>query len=93
MTVSYLGIGSESSMLELGGGGVLLNVKGSGIVEADDANSSADSSTMLVAATGMLGYRSQAPDGGFVFRIGLSPVMTFGAGFLPWGYLSLGAGF
>jgi hypothetical protein len=93
LTVSYLGIGSDTNMLELGGGAVIMNVTGSGIIEADDAGASADASVTLFAATGMLGYRRQPADGGFVFRVGASPLMTFGAGFLPWGYLSLGAAF
>lgn len=93
LTVSYLGIGSETNMLELGGGAVIMNVKGSGVVETDDTSQDAAASATLFAATGMIGYRRQPADGGFVFRIGASPVMTFGAGFLPWGYLSLGAAF
>ena len=93
LTVSYLGIGSETNMLEVGGGAVIMNVKGSGVVETDDTSQDAAASATLFAATGMVGYRRQPADGGFVFRIGASPVMTFGAGFLPWGYLSLGAAF
>jgi hypothetical protein len=45
--------------------------------------------------TAIAGYRHQPSDGGFVFRVGASPVATFGkyGGVLPWGYLSLGAAF
>jgi hypothetical protein len=93
LTVSYLGIGSYSNMLEVGGGPVIMHVRGSGIVEADGDSAEAGASTTLFAATAMVGYRHQPADGGFVFRVGASPVMAFGAGLLPWGYLSLGAAF
>jgi hypothetical protein len=93
VTVSYLGIGSDSNMLEVGGGPVIMNIKGSGVVETDETASGAEASATVFAMTGMVGYRHQPADGGFVFRVGASPVMAFGAGFLPWGYLSLGAAF
>jgi hypothetical protein len=93
LTVSYLGIGSQSNMLELGGGPILMHVQGSGIVEAEDHGADVSAGSTLLAMTGMVGYRHQPADGGLVFRIGASPVMAFGAGFLPWGYLSLGAAF
>lgn len=93
VTVSYLGIGSENNMLEVGGGPVIMNITGSGVIETDDTASGAEASATVFAMTGMVGYRHQPADGGFVFRVGASPVMAFGAGFLPWGYLSLGAAF
>lgn len=94
LTVSYLGIGSHSNMLELGGGPILMHVEGSGIVEVEDEETGeVGASATVFALTGMVGYRHQPADGGFVFRIGASPVMAFDAGFLPWGYLSLGAAF
>jgi hypothetical protein len=93
ITASYLVIGSENNMFEVGGGPVIMNFSGSGLIESDDEDVSAGGSVTTVALTGLAGYRHQPADGGFVFRIGLSPMMTFGAGFLPWGYLSLGAAF
>jgi hypothetical protein len=94
LTVSYLGIGSENNMFEVGGGGVLMNVKGSGLVDASgEAGASGSASSTMIALTALAGYRHQPADGGFVFRIGLSPEMVIGSGFLPWGYLSLGAAF
>jgi hypothetical protein len=93
ITVSYLGIGSDSNMLEVGGGPVIMNIKGSGVVETDETASGAEASATVFAMTGMVGYRHQPADGGFVFRVGASPVMVFDAGLLPWGYLSLGAAF
>jgi hypothetical protein len=93
ITASYLGIGSDTNMLELGAGASILNFSGSGLIESDDEEVGAGASVTTLSATAMVGYRRQPADGGFVFRVGLSPVMTFGAGLLPWGYLSLGAAF
>jgi len=93
ITASYLGIGSTSNMFEVGGGGVIMNFSGSGLIEADDESAEAGASVTTFALTALAGYRHQPADGGFVFRIGLSPMMNFEAGFLPWGYLSLGAAF
>jgi hypothetical protein len=93
ITASYLGIGSTDNMLELGGGPVIMNFKGSGIVESNDESVSAGGSVTTLALTGMAGYRHQPADGGFVFRVGASPMMVLGANFVPWGYLSLGAAF
>jgi len=95
LTVSYLGIGSPNNMFEVGGGGVLLDVKGSGLVDAEGENVDAQGNidTMLFGLTALAGYRHQPADGGFVFRVGVSPVMVFNSGFLPWGYLSLGGAF
>ncbi len=94
LTVSYLGIGSENNMFEVGGGGVLISAKGEGVVDggSDTAAGEAESDTLL-ALTALAGYRHPPADGGFVFRIGASPMVAFGSGFLPWGYLSLGAAF
>jgi hypothetical protein len=93
ITASYLGLGSESNMFEVGGGGIIMNFKGSGLVESSDASAGASASHTTLGLTAMAGYRHQPADGGFVFRIGASPVMPLGAGFLPWGYMSLGAAF
>jgi hypothetical protein len=95
LTVSYLGIGSPDNMFEVGGGGVLMHVKGQGLVDAQGENVDAEGNldSMLMGMTALAGYRHQPADGGFVFRVGVSPLMVFGSGFLPWGYLSLGAAF
>jgi hypothetical protein len=93
ITASYLGIGSENNMLELGGGVSIMNFKGSGVIKSSDDKVQGGASTTTVAMTGIIGYRHQPSDGGFVFRAGLSPMEVFGGNFLPWGYLSLGAAF
>jgi hypothetical protein len=93
ITASYLGIGSENNMLELGGGGMIMNFKGDGLLKSDEGSGRVGGSTTTFAMTGIAGYRHQPSDGGFVFRVGASPVVTFGYGVIPWGYLSLGAAF
>jgi len=95
ITVSYLGIGSLSNQFELGGGATFMRVTGDGFISAGSDSSGASASATVIGLTPMAGYRHQAPDGGFVFRIGLSPLVMLGGegGVLPWGYLSLGAGF
>jgi len=90
LTVSYLGIGSENNMFEVGGGGAIMNITGSGLVES---SAELNASVTMVAMTALAGYRHQPADGGFVFRIGLSPIMVLGYDVLPSGYLSLGAAF
>jgi hypothetical protein len=77
ITASYLGIGSKSNMLELGGGPVIMNLSGSGFVESDDEKVAAGGSYTTLALTALAGYRHQPEDGGFVFRIGASPEKIF----------------
>lgn len=95
ITASYLGIGSLSNQLELGGGGAIMRATGDGFVSAGSDTAGASASATIIALTPLAGYRHQAPDGGFVFRIGASPLLFLGGegGLLPWGYLSLGAAF
>jgi hypothetical protein len=45
-----------------------------------------------VYGTGVLGYRYQRPGGGFLFRVGLTPVFTT-SDFAPWFGLSFGYAF
>lgn len=82
--------GTSSHHLELGAGlGVMvlhvnLNLFG---------YSSASEPTPLVYVPFNLGYRLQPADGGFLFRIGFTPLLAFGrneAAFLPWGGASIG---
>lgn len=85
LTASYLGLGSRNNIFEVGGGGVYMSVDGDGLVEGGGG------SAFLMTA--LAGYRHQPEDGGFVFRVGLSPMIVLGANFLPWGYMSFGAAF
>jgi hypothetical protein len=90
---NYLGIGSDTHMFEVGAGAAIINMSGSGLVEADDASVGAGASWTTASLSAHAGYRRQPADGGFVFRVGFEPTMVMGAAFLPWGYLSLGAAF
>lgn len=88
LTANYL-IGSGGSKLELGVGPQIL------IVSVDVAGSDFagfDEDATAVAGTATIGYRYQPRDGGFVFRIGLTPVFSQ-FGFQPWAGLSLGYSF
>jgi hypothetical protein len=94
ITASYLGVGSQSNCLELGGGPIIYNISGSGLLKSDDDKVKAGGSFTTLGLTAMAGYRHQPADGGFLFRIGVSPEKVLGVpGILPWGYLSLGAAF
>ena len=91
LTLSWTGVHSadRTHNFELGAGPVIANVNGSGSVTGGGATSG---SGVGVAGTVLVGYRLQPADGGFVFRVGASPLFGQG-GFLPWGYVSLGYGF
>lgn len=82
--INYL-VGSGSSRLEVGIGTLAGYVSGN----ADNENFSEGA---VGGLTGTLGYRLQPVDGGFLFRIGVTPFTT-GAGIQLWGGLSLGATF
>ncbi|HEX9622145.1 MAG TPA: hypothetical protein VF989_18495 [Polyangiaceae bacterium] len=92
LTASYIGIG-ETHVFEVGGGVTLMHF-GAGI-SAPGVDDSTASATVAVG-TLIIGYRLQPKDGGFNFRVGVSPLLGIGAdsfGFLPWPYLSLGGTF
>lgn len=82
--------GDGSSHLELGVGIVpsTVSVTGHEIFLGSDISGSA--SVLLETAT--IGYRLQPRDGGFLFRIGLTPLMSSGSVQLSGG-LSIGAAF
>ena len=89
ITANYLGISSGTHTLELGAGGSVISASGDVGVGVD----SAEGSVTTFALTGIAGYRRQALNGGFNFRVGASPMMFLEGTFLTWGYLSLGASF
>ena len=93
LTVSYLGIGSKSNCFEVGAGAEILNAKGNGFVNADDGAASVGASRTFVGLSALAGYRHQPEDGGFVFRVGVSPTTFLGLITIPTGYLSFGAAF
>jgi hypothetical protein len=88
VTVNYL-TGEGTAHLEVGIGIIPATVS----FQGRDVffGSEVDGRANTVLGTATLGYRSQARDGGFVFRIGLTPLFTFKEAQL-WGGLSLGFG-
>lgn len=84
---NYL-VGGGNHNLELGLGALILYAGAE--VGSDGATASGEG--VGVAGTGTVGYRYQPMDGGFVFRVGFTPVFTEN-GFFGWGGLSLGGAF
>lgn len=78
----------ESHRLELGGGPLLLRASAS----AEGPGLTVSESGFGLGGTATVGYRYQQLDGGFLFRIGLTPIFTSN-GFTPWAGLSLGYAF
>lgn len=77
-----------SSKFELGAGILVANLSASA---SGNAGTLFSASGFGIAGTATIGYRYQASDGGFIFRIGFTPLI--GNGFVPWGGLSFGYGF
>jgi hypothetical protein len=95
ITVSYLGVGTKKSMLELGLGATIWHF-GAGIdtIDAKSTSSSENASETLVLPVAIVGYRYQPPHGGFVFRGGFSPIFAGSSiPILPWPYVGLGGAF
>ena len=93
ITVSYLGIGSKKHMFEVGAGATILHVGAGASTFAADASETASRSATKVLGAIILGYRLQPPDGGFLLRAGLSPIIGAASAVLPWPYLALGGTF
>lgn len=86
---NYL-VGSGGHKLELGLGPQILRV---GIdVEGGDGFAGFDEEVTTIAGSATIGYRYQSMDGGFVFRVGFTPMFSQ-FGFQPWAGLSLGYAF
>jgi hypothetical protein len=85
VTLNYL-IGKGNSKLELGAG---VTIIAADIDLFEIVHSTFES---LVLGTAIIGYRYQPADGGFLFRIGFTPLFS-AYGILPWGGLSLGGSF
>lgn len=88
LLVEYLGIGTANHHLELGLGLVPTLTLG------DEKHAHLVIDTPPVIAVGVVGYRYQRPDGGFMLRAGFTPLVGGGdVGFSPWPGLSLGVAF
>jgi len=88
LTLSYLGVGTPNHILELGAGAVIFHASAG----VDVGGSKSESSITSAWGTAIVGYRYQPADGGFMFRVGASPLVgKDGAVF--WPHLSLGGAF
>jgi hypothetical protein len=94
ITLSYLGVGSKTHIFELGAGATILHV-GEGASSIDTSSSAtASGAATVVLPHAVLGYRYMPPGGGFLFRVGVSPIFAGDAiAVLPWPYLALGGVF
>jgi len=85
----YLGVASGPHALELGGGVDLMWFSGT----ASTFDATAMDKGVIPVGTATLGYRYSAPDGGFVFRAGYTPlffVTTSTKQVFHWGGMSFG---
>ncbi len=87
LTVTYLGLGSQKNMFEIGGGVTVVHVSAGANSFAVSDSKSEESNTLLLGNL-VFGYRLQPPEGGFLLRTGLSPIFGGGA-FIPLPYLAL----
>lgn len=87
ITINYF-IGKDDSNLELGAGFMPVFFTAKDFL----GFSTPESKTTTVVGTGTIGYRYQPLDGGFVFRIGVTPLFTTGAAEI-WGGISMGVAF
>lgn len=84
---NYL-LGSGNHRFEIGAGPQIFNAS----IEGSGSFSGINESGTFIAGTATLGYRYQPMDGGFQFRIGVTPSFT-AFGFIPWAGLSFGYAF
>jgi len=81
-------VGGKNHKFEMGAGATLIYVSAS----ASGGAASASGEGIGVAGTGVAGYRYSPADGGFVFRVGYTPLVGKG-GFQSWGGMSFGGTF
>ena len=95
ITVSYLGLGSKRNMLEIGAGATIIHVHAGANLfgfNSSGSNESVSASETTAVAVALVGYRFQPPGGGFMMRVGLSPLIASGFVIaLP--YVALGGAF
>ena len=86
--------GNGNHRFEVGIGPMLVSVPEGAEVEVDneELEQELEDGGVFVLGTGTFGYRYQPVNGGFVFRIGLTPILAAGGG-LPWAGMSFGYAF
>ncbi len=83
LTLSWFPFGASSSKLEIGAGLSYIDLTKS--VRGFPQGST-------IGYSGIIGYRYEEEDGGFLFRAGYTPIILAGS-FYSWGGVSLGFGF
>ncbi len=83
LTLSWFPFDASSSKLEIGAGFSYIDLTKPVRGFPEGSN---------IGYAGIVGYRYEEPDGGFLFRIDFTPVMLAGT-LYPWGGVSLGYGF
>jgi hypothetical protein len=86
LTVSSVNRPASNHHLELGGG---ITIVAGDRQELFDYGDDDDENFSTLSVTGIVGYRYQKPDGGFLFRATFTPVVSEGD-FLPWAGVSFG---
>jgi len=81
-------VGGKNHKFETGAGATLIYVSAS----ASGGAANASGEGVGVAGTAVAGYRYSPSDGGFVFRVGYTPMFGKG-GYMHWGGMSLGGTF
>jgi hypothetical protein len=87
ISLSWFPFGATSSKLEIGAGATYID-----LVARKVGKSATGSGTNI---SGILGYRYQPSDGGFLFKIAFTPIFSspIFSKFQPWGGLTLGYAF
>jgi hypothetical protein len=88
--VNYIGIGSKKHIFEMGAGVTVVSIGAGGSAFGVDSDPNA-SKTFFFGHLNA-GYRLQPPQGGFMLRTGISPVIGNGI-FWPLPYVALGGTF
>jgi hypothetical protein len=86
VSVSFYPFGATSSKLEIGAGATYIDLVAKKVGKSKEGGGSGEN------ISGILGYRYQPLDGGFLFRISFTPIFSspIFTKFQPWGGVSLG---
>jgi hypothetical protein len=89
VSVSWYPFGATSSKLEIGAGATYIDLVAKKVGKSKEGGGSGEN------ISGILGYRYQPLDGGFLFRLAFTPIFSSPvfSKFQPWGGVSLGWAF